>query len=136
MLIVCEVLYPFLVVGASGRPLVLPVYLSPADTILSYTRFYFLHHVLSSTIPHVNPSAVLSSAKGSLQDMFIEAYRSVRRTTHTAVLRSWNVYQQKYGRSISLFEGCLNYQCRLAAWMTIVPWSAGSVSFSPQLPGS
>jgi hypothetical protein len=27
--------------------------------------------------------------------------------------RGWNVHRQKYGRSISLCEGCLDYQCRL-----------------------
>jgi len=59
-----------------GRPLILPIYLSsPAfnfAAMSSYNHFCFLQHIRNSAFPHVNPSAVLPSAEGSLRDALAE----------------------------------------------------------------
>ena len=61
---------------APGRPLILPIYLSsPAFNLVSmtsYNHFCFLQHIRNSAFPHVNPSAVLPSAEGSLRDALAE----------------------------------------------------------------
>jgi len=38
----------------------------------SYDHFCFLQHIRTSAFPHVNPSAVLPSAEGSLRDALAE----------------------------------------------------------------
>ncbi len=38
----------------------------------SYNHFCFLRHIRSSAFPHVNPTAVLPSAEGSLRDALAE----------------------------------------------------------------
>ena len=54
----------------------MPIYLSsPAFNFVSmrsYSHFCFLQHIRNSAFPHVNPSAVLPSAEGSLRDALAE----------------------------------------------------------------
>ena len=56
----------------------MPIYLSsPAFNLVfmtSYSHFCCLQHIRNSAFPHVNPSVVLPSAKGSLHDVFAETY--------------------------------------------------------------
>jgi hypothetical protein len=60
----------------SGRPLILPIYLSsPAFNLVSmtsYMHFCFLRHIRSLAFPHVNSSTVLPSAEASLRDALAE----------------------------------------------------------------
>jgi len=73
----------------------MPIYLSsPAFNLISmtlYSHFCFLQHIHNSAFPHVNPSAVLPSAKGLLHDTLIETcyfYAQNLPTVVTLLLRA------------------------------------------------